>query len=284
MEVVVAGSAGFCFGVQKAVDTVYSEVEKGRKIYTFGPIIHNDFVVSDLEKKGVIIIDDLDGIDDLEKGVVIIRSHGVSKHTQEMLERSHHTVVDATCPFVKKIHRIVEKDSADGRHIVVIGSRNHPEVAGIIGWTVGNDPAKVIETEEEAAAFRSLKSDDITVVSQTTFRRGKFKELVEILRKTGYNINVVDTICNATATRQEEAQKIASEVDMMIVIGDSKSSNTQKLYEICSRVCNCTQYVQTKDDLKKDPGISLSRVGITAGASTPKNIIQEVQNYVRINF
>ncbi len=284
MEVVVAGSAGFCFGVQKAVDTVYSEVEKGRKIYTFGPIIHNDFVVSDLEKKGVIIIDDLDGIDDLEKGVVIIRSHGVSKHTQEMLERSHHTVVDATCPFVKKIHRIVEKDSADGRHIVVIGSRNHPEVAGIIGWTVGNDPATVIETEEEAAAFRSLKSDDITVVSQTTFRRGKFKELVEILRKTGYNINVVDTICNATATRQEEAQKIASEVDMMIVIGDSKSSNTQKLYEICSRVCNCTQYVQTKDDLKKDPGISLSRVGITAGASTPKNIIQEVQNYVRINF
>ena len=284
MEVVVAESAGFCFGVQKAVDTVYSEVEKGKKIYTFGPIIHNDFVVSDLEKKGVGIIEDLDRIDDLEEGVVIIRSHGVSKNTQEILERSHHTVVDATCPFVKKIHKTVEKDSAMGRHIVVIGSPNHPEVAGIIGWTDPQNPATVIETEEEARSFTSSVTDEITVVSQTTFRRGKFKELVEILRKTGYNIDVVDTICNATATRQEEAQKIASQVDMMIVIGDSKSSNTQKLYEICSRVCKCTQYVQTKDDLRKDPGISLSRVGITAGASTPKNIIQEVQNYVRINF
>ncbi len=284
MKTIVAGSAGFCFGVQKAVDTVYQEVKKGRKIYTFGPIIHNEHVVSDLREKGVEIINDLDDISGLDEGTVIIRSHGISKHVEEVLVSSPLNVVDATCPFVKKIHRTVEEYSGRGHHIVVIGSRDHPEVQGIIGWCQGNDPADVIENEDEAERFVTDPEKDITVVSQTTFQTAKFKELVEILQKKGYNINVVNTICNATETRQEEAQKIASEVDMMIVIGDSKSSNTQKLYEICSRVCKCTQYVQTKDNLKKDPGISLQCVGITAGASTPKNIIEEVQNYVRINF
>ncbi len=284
MEIVVAKSAGFCFGVQKAVDTVYAEVEKGGRIYTFGPIIHNEQVVSDLRQKGVVIIDSLEQISELSEGTVIIRSHGISKKAQDVLEASPLKIVDATCPFVKKIHRIVEKDSLEGKHIVVIGSRNHPEVAGIIGWCQPEDHATVIENEEEAGHFCLESERDITVVSQTTFRQGKFKELVEILRKTGYNINVVNTICNATAARQEEAKKIASKADMMIVIGDSKSSNTQKLYEICSRVCKCTQYVQTKDNLKRDPAISLRCVGITAGASTPKNIIEEVQNYVRINF
>ncbi len=284
METVVAKSAGFCFGVQKAVDTVYSEIEKGGRIYTFGPIIHNEQVVSDLRKKGVVIVDDLDMIPDLESGTIIIRSHGISKHVQDALDGSALNVVDATCPFVKKIHRTVEEFSKKGHHIIVIGSKDHPEVEGIIGWCCGNEAATVIENEDEAKAFCIDPGRQITVVSQTTFQSAKFKELVEILHEKGYNINVVNTICNATATRQEEAQKIASEVDMMIVIGDSKSSNTQKLYEICSRVCKCTQYVQTRDDLKKDPGISLQRVGITAGASTPKNIIEEVQNYVRINF
>ncbi len=284
MEIVVARSAGFCFGVQKAVDTVYSQVEKGQKIYTFGPIIHNDQVVSDLRDKGVCIIDDLEHISDLTEGTIIIRSHGISKDVENILLSSPLTVVDATCPFVKKIHQTVEEYSLKGHHIVVVGSREHPEVKGIIGWCSKTDPATVIENEEEANAFGAAPGTEITVVSQTTFQPAKFKELVEILQKKGYNINVVNTICNATATRQEEAQKIASQVDMMIVIGDSKSSNTQKLYEICSRVCKCTQYVQTRDDLIKDPGIKLQRVGITAGASTPKNIIEEVQNYVRINF
>ena len=177
------------------------------------------------------------------------------------------------------------KKAADaGKKIVVIGSKNHPEVSGIIGWCEPANPATVIENEEEALNFEADPESEITVVSQTTFRLGKFKELVEILRKRGYNVTVVNTICNATGQRQEEAQKIASEVDMMIVIGDSKSSNTQKLYEICSRQCKHTLYVQTKDNLETDQFRSLRRVGITAGASTPKNIIEEVQNYVRINF
>lgn len=283
-DLIVAKSAGFCFGVERAVDTVYSEIERGDKIYTFGPIIHNAEVVSDLEKRGVVVISDLEEASHLDGGTIIIRSHGVSKETSDVLYNSNLKVVDTTCPFVKKIHNIVEQDSALGKRIVVIGSRNHPEVMGIIGWCTPDNPATVIETKDEADDFSEDYDREITVVSQTTFTLAKFKELVEILRKKGYNINVVNTICNATAQRQEEAQKIASEVDMMIVIGDSKSSNTQKLYEICSRECSNTLYVQTKDDLKTHTSRSLQRVGITAGASTPKNIIEEVQNYVRINF
>ncbi len=283
MDIIVAKSAGFCFGVQRAVDTVYREAEKGGKIYTLGPIIHNDTVVSDLEKKGVEVLNDIGELENIKDGTVIIRSHGVSREVFEKLASSGLKIVDATCPFVKKIHGIVEKDSNNGKRIVVIGDSTHPEVVGIVGWCKENS-ATVIENEDEARDFFSDDNRDITVVSQTTFRAGKFKDLVEILRKKGYNVNVVNTICNATTERQEEARRIASEVDMMIVIGDSKSSNTQKLYEICSRECNCTLYVQNKDNLETDPAGSLQRVGITAGASTPKNIIEEVQNYVRINF
>ncbi|MCR5686683.1 MAG: 4-hydroxy-3-methylbut-2-enyl diphosphate reductase [Lachnospiraceae bacterium] len=284
MEIIVAKSAGFCFGVKRAVDTVYSEIDKGDRIYTFGPIIHNSVVVSELERLGVKVIEDTESFAGIRKGTVIIRSHGVSKDTYEALCSSGLTVVDATCPFVKKIHRIVEHDSAEGKCIVIIGSRDHPEVCAIRGWCSPGNPAYVIENEQEAYDFFPKSSRDVTVVSQTTIRRAKFEDLVEILRKKSYNVNVVNTICNATSERQEEARKIASEVDMMIVIGDCKSSNTQKLYEICSHECECTLYVQTSDDLKEVPSRSLRRVGITAGASTPKKTIEEVQNYVRINF
>ena len=284
MEIVLAKSAGFCFGVKRAVDMVYEESEKGDFIYTLGPIIHNEEVVNDLKKKGVKVLSDIEEASKLEKGTVVIRSHGVGKDIVERLEKSDLKIVDATCPFVKKIHKIVEKESAAGNKVVVIGSKNHPEVRGIIGWCDKNNPATVIENAKEAEEFYMDFDINVTVVSQTTFQVKIFKELVEILQKKGYNVNVVNTICDATSRRQEEAREIASNVDMMIVIGDSKSSNTQKLYEICSRECKCTQYVQTKEDLETDSTESLQRVGITAGASTPKNIIEEVQNYVRINF
>ena len=284
MEVIVAKSAGFCFGVERAVDTVYSEIGSNEKIYTLGPIIHNDQVVSDLEQKGVTVIDDIEKVKDLDGGTVIIRSHGISREEEDMLKASALKVVDATCPFVKKIHRIVERSSAEGKQVVVIGSKDHPEVRGIIGWCQKDCPVYVIENEQEAADLSLDDGREITVVSQTTFRLGKFQELVDILREKGYNVDVVNTSCNATSKRQEEAERIASEVDMMIVIGDSKSSNTQKLYEICSRECKCTIHVQTKDNLEAGRIRPLRRVGITAGASTPKKIIEEVQNYVRINF
>ena len=283
METVVAKSAGFCFGVKRAVDTVHEQLKTGRKIYTFGPIIHNATVVNELEKKGVTVIDDISVVDKLTEGNVIIRSHGVSKEIFDKLQASSLNVIDATCPFVKKIHRIVSEKSVEGDWIVVIGNRDHPEVIGITGWCEGKN-VTVIENREEAHDFSLPDGQSITVVSQTTSSLSKFKELVEILRDKGYNVNVVNTICNATETRQEEARTIASQVDMMIVVGDRKSSNTQKLYEICSRECSCTEFVETSDELEPDPLRSLRRVGITAGASTPQKIIEEVQNYVRINF
>lgn len=284
MEIILAKSAGFCFGVKRAVDMVYEKIGCGQDIYTLGPIIHNDEVVGDLKAKGVKVIDDVNDISSIKSGTVVIRSHGVSKDTFQILEKSGLNIVDATCPFVKKIHKIVEEESKKGNAVVVIGSKNHPEVSGIVGWCEKTNPATVIENAKEAENCQIDKDKIVTVVSQTTFRDKIFKELVEILQKNGYNVNVVNTICDATAHRQDEARKIAANVDMMIVIGDSKSSNTQKLYEICSRECKSTQFVQTRDDLIIESKDSLQSVGITAGASTPKNIIEEVQNYVRINF
>lgn len=282
MEIKVADKSGFCFGVKRAVDSVYERLEKGGKIYTYGPIIHNEQVVGELEERGVKVINSEEELMGISEGTVIIRSHGVTKHIYDLIENRGLEVVDATCPFVKKIHRIVEKESRAGKHIIVIGSRKHPEVEGIISWVEG--PVTVIENEKEADEFAPENNCEICVVSQTTFNNNKFKELVDIFQKKGYYVSVANTICNATEERQTEAKKIASSVDAMIVIGGAGSSNTQKLYEICKRECANTQYIQTVDDLVLDSIDSIKSVGITAGASTPKKIIQEVQSYVRTNF
>ena len=284
MEVNVASSAGFCFGVKRAVEMVYNEIENSDNIYTYGPIIHNEEVVKDLESKGVKVISKESDFAGTQKGTVIIRSHGVGKNTYEMLEKCGHKIIDATCPFVKKIHNIVKEASENGEQVVVIGNKTHPEVVGINLWCSENKPAITIENTEEAVDFDIPKDEKVCIVSQTTFNLNKFNELVEILKKKGYYINVVNTICNATEVRQSEALKIARNSDAVIVIGGLSSSNTQKLYEICRRECNNTQYIQTLNDLDVDSLRDVKRVGITAGASTPNNIIEEVQNYVRINF
>lgn len=276
MQIKVAKSAGFCFGVQRAVDTVYEQVDKGmRPIYTYGPIIHNEVVVQDLEEKGVQVLNSREELEALEKGTVIIRSHGVGKDIYELIQRKHLNCVDATCPFVKKIHRTVEKESAVGRQIVIIGNDKHPEVEGIKGWC--HTPAIVLESAEQAEQFQVPESVPICIVSQTTFNYKKFKDLVEILDKKRYDRIVVNTICNATEERQTEARQIAAEVDAMIVIGGSHSSNTQKLFEICRKECENTYYIQTVHDLDLEVLRSAGLVGITAGASTPKKIIEEVQ-------
>lgn len=283
MKVEVAKSAGFCFGVQRAVDSVYSEIEKGKKpIYTFGPIIHNEQVVADLETKGIKLINTVDELKKLNEGTVVIRSHGVPKEIYDILEKQHINIVDATCPFVKKIHNIVSDESKKDKVIIIIGNNNHPEVEGIKGWVEG--PVFVINEEEQIEKIGDLKNKSVCIVSQTTFNHNKFKYLVEIIKKKGYDINVVNTICNATHVRQVEAQKIASKVDAMIVIGGKRSSNTQKLYDICKEECNNTYYIQTLDDLDLCELESLESIGITAGASTPKNIIEEVVLNVRDEF
>ena len=276
MEITVAKSAGFCFGVQRAVDSVYKELEENSgKIYTFGPIIHNEQVVEDLNKRGIEVIDTVEQLKEIKEGTVVIRSHGVAKEIYDVLEQQKLKMVDATCPFAKKIHNIVLDESNNGKTIIIIGNDNHPEVEGIKGWV--NGEVIVINKEEQIEKLSLPEQTKACIVSQTTFNHNKFKYLVEIIRKKGYDITVVNTICNATHVRQVEAQKISSKVDGMIVIGGKNSSNTQKLYDICRNECENTFYVQTVKDLNLHELKSLKSIGITAGASTPKNIIEEVR-------
>lgn len=276
MEITVAKSAGFCFGVQRAVDSVYKELEENSgKIYTFGPIIHNEQVVEDLNKKGIEVINTVEQLKEIKEGTVVIRSHGVAKEIYDVLEQQKLKMVDATCPFVKKIHNIVLDESNNGKTIIIIGNDNHPEVEGIKGWV--NGEVIVINKEEQIEKLSLPEQTKACIVSQTTFNHNKFKYLVEIIRKKGYDITVVNTICNATHVRQVEARKISSKVDGMIVIGGKNSSNTQKLYDICRNECENTFYVQTVKDLNLHELKSLKSIGITAGASTPKNIIEEVR-------
>lgn len=288
MKVKVAETAGFCFGVKRAVDKVYQLIEEGiHPIYTLGPIIHNEEVVSDLAERGVEVIEEKD-LASLSGGTVVIRSHGVGKQIYQELQEYHLDYVDVTCPFVLKIHRIVERESLAGKHIIIFGDPDHPEVRGICGWCEGS--YTVLKNREETENFTPPAEKDVCVVSQTTFNYNKFKELVEILcKKRYYNSvlnmsNILNTICNATEERQKEAQNIAGEVDTMLVIGGKHSSNTQKLFEICKEECGNTYYIQTPVDLDSEMFHHSSYVGITAGASTPKKIIEEVQEHVRIEF
>ena len=283
MKVIKAKTAGFCFGVKRAVDTVYEQADTcGGPIYTYGPIIHNEEVVKDLESRGVSVIRSEEELESITEGTVIIRSHGVEKRICDKLRGKGLRIVDATCPFVKKIHNIVEKESAEGKYILIIGNPDHPEVIGIRGWAGSN--VSVIQNAGDIEKVDFSKNKKICVVSQTTFNYNKFQDLVEIIKKKSYDISVLNTICNATKERQTEARSIAESVDAMIVIGDKHSSNTQKLYEICRNACNNTYYIQTLDDLDLNQLGSVETVGITAGASTPNNIIEEVQNNVRIIF
>jgi 4-hydroxy-3-methylbut-2-enyl diphosphate reductase len=282
LKITTAKSAGFCFGVQRAVNLVYQEVEVGSNVYTYGPIIHNEEVVADLNQKGVKVIETPEELKTLPAGTIIIRSHGVSEAIQKELSSHGHKIIDATCPYVKKIHKAVRDKSNNGQHIIIIGSRMHPEVEGIMGWCQKNldvpdsSDYTVIENETEAEAFQLPMDQKLCIVAQTTFNYKKFQDLVEIITKKGYDIFVLNTICNATQERQTEAYQLAQQSDAMIVIGGKHSSNTRKLYEICKKECENTYYIQKLDDLDLRMFKSYRNVGITAGASTPNNIIKEV--------
>ena len=261
MTIKCADSAGFCFGVKRAVDTVYDLLaEKKYKVYTLGPIIHNEQVVEDLASQGVQVIEHPDEIakEDRSQAILVIRSHGVP-------ESVIHTLKEEKIPF----------EDEKGYEIVIIGSAKHPEVQGILGWA--KNGGTVVESKEDALLFKPSKGEKpICVVAQTTFNYKKFQELVEIFSKKGYDILAVNTICNATSTRQTEAESLAKDSDAMIVIGGTHSSNSRKLYEICKNQCENTFFIQTAEDLPDIPVSSFASLGITAGASTPNTIIQEV--------
>ncbi|MEE1113968.1 MAG: 4-hydroxy-3-methylbut-2-enyl diphosphate reductase, partial [Eubacterium sp.] len=239
MEVIMAESAGFCFGVKRAVDRVTELAESGKKpVCTYGPIIHNEFVVRQLEEKGVRVIRTEEELEAVSGGTIVIRSHGVSREIQNKMEQLGAEVVDATCPFVKKIHRIVEKAGEDGLVTIIAGDPDHPEVQGIVGWAKG--PVFVIRDEQDLEKIEIPNGKKAILVAQTTFNKAKFEDIVEIFRETRYYENVINTVCNATDERQTEARKISRVVDAMIVVGGRHSSNTQKLYNICKEECRNT--------------------------------------------
>ena len=268
-EVILAKSAGFCFGVERAVNRVYEEISKGGSIFTYGPIIHNKEVVADLQSKGVRVVETPEQIKEISEGTVIIRSHGVPRETDTLIRESSLQCVDATCPFVKRIHRTVEAESAAGKQIVIVGNPLHPEVTGIMGWS--STPVKVIQSIEDIQKLDFPAKTEICVVAQTTFNAKKFQDLVDYLKEKEYNVICVNTICNATHERQSEARSIAARADIMIVIGDRSSSNS-------------ANFIQTWNDLHLTLTGAEKVIGITAGASTPKNIIEEVYNHVRADL
>ena len=227
MEVTVAKSAGFCFGVKRAVDMVYDEAKKNSKVYTLGPIILNEQVVQYLESKGVQVLHSIDELKEEKDAVVIIRSHGITKQMQDALEKKDISNEDPTCPYVKKIQKIVQQKRNERKQNIELRTPKHPEVQGICGWC--DNCCSVIETLEEAQKYTQKEPKKICIVAQTTFNYKKFEDIVDILLKKSYDILVMNTICNATEERQTEAGTIARQSDAMLVIGGKHSSNTQRL-------------------------------------------------------
>jgi len=269
MEVILAKQAGFCFGVKRATQMAFEAADRGGETYTLGPIIHSPQVVSRLKEKGVELLESLEGV---ESGTIIIRSHGVtSTEIAEAVERELE-IVDATCPFVKKAQEHVESLSAQGYDVVVVGDADHPEVQGIVSYATG--PVYVVGSGEEAAALPRMTK--IGVVAQTTQSFENLKQVVDTCLTKGGEIRVYHTICDATAVRQEEAKVLAGKVDCMIVIGGYNSANTKRLAEVCGELQPRTYHIETASQLYPEWFNGVEKVGVTAGASTPKWLIDEV--------
>lgn len=273
-NIIVAETAGFCFGVRRAIEMAEKEAEREGKVYSLGPLIHNDIAVADLAKKGVEVIGSPD-----EAGVgstVIIRSHGEPEAVYEEAQKRGIRLVDATCPFVEKIHKLV---SETDRQVLIVGDANHPEVKGIAGWCDENRPALVAGCGEDAV--RELKKtacsdDELLVVAQTTIRGDVLHEVSRALEKEGVSFKLQNTICSATSRRQEECARLARDCDAMVIIGDRRSSNTGKLFEIARKYCERSCFVENKDDLPLHELRKCNRIGTVAGASTPDYTIKEV--------
>ncbi len=280
MKFIVAESAGFCFGVKKAVDTVCESIKKYPELYTLGEIIHNPQVVEQFKSQGVFPVE---SATDVEHGAVIIRSHGAPERLVREFSDKNIEIIDATCPFVRRIQKIVQKALLNNEFIVIIGERSHPEVIGINGHC--GDKGYVINSPGEVSDLPDTDKP-ICVVAQTTTRKQLYESIVEELveRFGNKNVNVFDTICDATAQRQREAMEIASHVDAMLVIGGRQSSNTAKLFKICSEKCSRTYAVETKDEVSAIKTYKNDIIGVTAGASTPDWLIKEVVDRMSENL
>ena len=275
MQIILAKTAGFCFGVNRAVKLTYELLEQGRPVATLGPLIHNPQVVEDLESKGAITCDSVDDVPDGYE--VVIRSHGVGQSVYDKISTRRLAYHDATCPFVTKIHKIAARAGAEGAMLLVAGDAKHPEVQGIVGHTTGKVEvfANLAELEKLLPELTQQKS--IFAVAQTTFNVQSWETCKEFLKNQCTNAKIFDTICNATWARQQEAEDLSQKCDHMVVIGGHHSSNTQKLLQVAARHTKAIN-VETADELDKDWLNGARIVGVTAGASTPSSIIEEVLN------
>ncbi len=270
MRVVLAKSAGFCFGVKRATNMAFEAAESNARICSLGPIIHSPQLVERLERKGVSVVRE---VDEIEGRAVIIRSHGVNAEVLDQIKARSLCVVDATCPFVQKAQEHAAQLSAEGYTVVIVGEPEHPEVAGIFSYARQGD-AFVVENPKEAAALSPCKK--IGVVAQTTQSYDNFRDIVTLCLDKAKELRVYNTICNATTVRQEEAKLIADQVELMLVVGGFNSANTTRLAHICAQSQNRTHHVETAEELKAEWFSGIETVGVTAGASTPQWIIDEV--------
>ena len=279
-EVLIAESAGFCFGVKRAMNMAQKELEEKKDIsvYALGPLIHNKQAVEKYENMGLITIDKIDEVDQNLESEMIIRSHGVAKIIYDEAERNGIEVVDTTCPFVRKIHYIVSKGEEENKKIILLGDKNHPEVIGINGWC--KDKAIIFKDFEEVKNYDFDKEKEYLVVSQTTMNEKNFDTIIEHLKSLELKLSVKNTICSATRVRQQAARELSEKVDIMVVIGGKHSSNTQKLVKICSEIVD-TVSIETKEDMKDFDFGRYNVVGVTAGASTPDWIIEDAVQYLK---
>lgn len=281
IKIEIAKHSGFCFGVKRAMNMASESIDKEKtKVYSIGSIIHNEQAMEKLIKKGLIVEENLSKIE--ENTSTLIRSHGLPMYFYDIMKEKNINIVDATCPFVKKIQDIVFEKSKKGYEIIIIGDSNHPEVIGINGWSLSN--STIIIDEKEASEFIGEKDKKYIVVVQTTFNIQKLDKIKEILLNKQIDIEFNDTICYATHQRQKAAQDLSKKVDLMIVVGGTKSSNTKKLAEICQKNCE-TILIETAKELNEDYFVGKNYVGIVAGASTPDFVVDEIYDYVnKINI
>lgn len=288
MEIIIGKNAGFCYGVEKAVETTKSELEKCNSLYCLGELVHNSRVVKELEEKGLKTIDSINQTIERTIEKTIIRAHGVSKHVYEKAEELGVKLIDLTCPNVLRIHNIIEQYAKNDYFIFLIGSKKHPETIGSYGFA--GMYSYIIETEEDIMyALESLKNSKkskLLIVVQTTFSLKKFNEFIENINKNiddKIEIEIKNTICNATKLRQEETKELAKSVDCMIIIGGKNSSNTKKLYEMAKMNCDNTFLIEDVNELEiNENEISkFDKIGIMAGASTPKEHINEVKEFLK---
>ncbi len=269
MKVVVAENAGFCFGVKRAIALTHEVIKrKQQAVYSLGPLIHNPQVVENLQQKGVRVVETIDGI---ERGIVVIRSHGVPPQILKKAEQKGLEIVDATCPFVKDSQNFVKMLDDEGYKVIIVGDRDHPEVRGLLGY------AKEAEVVSGAGEVKRIRGKRIGLVSQTTQPTSKLISVANMVLEKVEELRVFNTVCSATIGRQEGAKKLAKDIDAMVIIGGYNSGNTRRLYEICRSICSHSHHIERVEEIKPEWFNGCKIVGITAGASTPNYVIKEVR-------